>query len=555
MIFIKRIVLAFAFYIIASSPLWAQNAFQREIKAQYSLTDQDLQQICTLDATEVDASFYIKARELPNGSLKAVNTADIQVDYVGAWPNEAFNAFQYAMSIWESHLDSDVPIRIEANWVQLGERTLGSAGPTQILQIEGGEANTWYSIAQASAVSGIDYVSQSQGTSNEVNHDVRININSNWDSWYFGTDAQTPAGLIDFVTVVMHEIGHGIGFTGSMRVPSGLSTAQWGYGTPNAPLIYDRYVIDGDGNDILNTSIYPNNSGVLYDAVTGARGGIYAAGVNTILSNNGAAARLYAPSDWAGGSSYSHLDQTTYTNTVNALMRPQVDRAFAIHSPGPVTCGIFYDTGWPLGPACQAMLDEEALLAVNTADVSFGVTNEGDNIRDEITLTNPASSPGLLVGRLSLSGSSSFYLTNQEPIFILEPGESRSFTVSYRPERQEKAEGEIKITHNGTNLASPYTITLQGEALPENKTFILEQNYPNPFNASTNIPFALATDAFVRLDVYDLMGRHVQSLINEQRPSGRYSARLNANEFASGVYIYRIIIDGTARSGKLLLAK
>lgn len=555
MSFIKRIVPVLGLLIGSSGTIWAQNALPSILKGQYTLTDQDLLRICSLDATDVNASFYIPARELPNGRYKGANTADIRVDYVGGWPNEAYNAFEYAMSIWEAHLDSRVPIRIEANWVQLGERTLGSAGPTQIVQIDDGEADTWYSIAQGSAISGIDFVGASQGTGSEVDYDVRININSNWDSWYFGTDAQTPEGLIDLVSVVLHEIGHGIGFTGSMRVPSGLSTAQWGYGTPPAPIIYDRFVIDGEGNDILDRQVYSNYSGALYDAVTGKRGGIYAAGINTILSNNGAAAPLYAPSSWSAGSSFSHLDQSTYTNTENALMRPQLDRAFAVHSPGPVVCGILYDTGWPLGTACQDMLDVDALFAVNSSEVSFGVTNEGENIREEFTLSNPVGSPGLLVGRISLAGSNSFYVNTQEPIFVLEPGESKAVTISYRPERQEKAKGEIKITHNGTNIASPYSISLKGEALAQDKTFLLEQNYPNPFNASTNIPFALSTPGYVRLDVYNIMGRHLQTLVDEQRPSGRYSARLDANEFSSGLYIYRIIVDGKSKSGKLLLTK
>jgi len=52
-------------------------------------------------------------------------------------------------------------------------------------------------------------------------HDININMNCGFDAWYFGTDANTPAGLIDFVTVVLHEIGHGIGFIGSMNAGNG----------------------------------------------------------------------------------------------------------------------------------------------------------------------------------------------------------------------------------------------------------------------------------------------------------------------------------------------
>lgn len=556
MALLKKGFVTCIFVLTFSSFSIAQKAMHPELKAQYILSDVDLSRICTLDATDINAEFYISADELISGRAKRMKTADIQVDYVGSgWSAEAKNAFEYAVNIWEAYLDSDIPIRIEANWVELGERVLGSAGPTQIVQVNAGEPDTWYTISQGSAISGIDFVRESRGTANEVNHDIVVNISSNFPDWYFGTDAQTPDGKIDMVTVMLHEVGHGIGFSGSVRVSTGGSTAQWGYGFPASPIIYDRFVVDGNGNEILDRNVYSNNSGSLYDAVTGGRGGIYSVGINTIIANRGQGARLYAPSEWNGGSSFSHLDQTTFSKTENALMRPRIDRAFAIHSPGPVMCGILNDTGWPLTNACDDAINTSSFLTVDQPELTFGVVNEDDRIEKDITLTNPVDSPGFFVGRVGLSGSNSFFENLPNPVIVLEPGESQVITISYRPSREEKASGTVSIVHNATNVESPYVVALQGEALAKDKTFILEQNYPNPFNASTVIPFALAKDAMVSLDIYDAMGRHLQTLVNGPLSSGRYAERLDANEFSSGLYFYRIIVDGKSTTGKLMLTK
>ena len=70
--------------------------------------------------------------------------------------------------------------------------------------------------------------------------------------------------------------------------------------------------------------------------------------------------------------------------------------------------------------------------------------------------------------------------------------------------------------------------------------FSLEQNYPNPFNPSTAISFSIPERSFVTLKVYDILGREVAELINEELETGRFEKTFEANNLASGVYIYRI---------------
>ncbi|OIO19095.1 MAG: hypothetical protein AUJ54_06945 [Ignavibacteria bacterium CG1_02_37_35] len=72
------------------------------------------------------------------------------------------------------------------------------------------------------------------------------------------------------------------------------------------------------------------------------------------------------------------------------------------------------------------------------------------------------------------------------------------------------------------------------------KEFKLEQNYPNPFNPSTAINFSLAKDGVVSLEIFNLLGEKVATLLNGYKPAGNHSVNFNASNLASGVYLYRI---------------
>ncbi|CAN5558600.1 hypothetical protein BH10BAC5_BH10BAC5_21110 [soil metagenome] len=86
--------------------------------------------------------------------------------------------------------------------------------------------------------------------------------------------------------------------------------------------------------------------------------------------------------------------------------------------------------------------------------------------------------------------------------------------------------------------------------------FELSQNYPNPFNPTTKINFALPLDSKVVLKIYDMTGREISSLINnELKSAGYYSIDFNAGAFASGVYFYSIQTDKDIASKKMLLVK
>jgi hypothetical protein len=86
-------------------------------------------------------------------------------------------------------------------------------------------------------------------------------------------------------------------------------------------------------------------------------------------------------------------------------------------------------------------------------------------------------------------------------------------------------------------------------------SFSLHQNYPNPFNPSTTIKFDVASSGHVSLKVYDVLGREVRTLANEEMQAGGYERTFDAVGLASGVYFYRIEAGGFTRMKKLLLQK
>jgi hypothetical protein len=81
----------------------------------------------------------------------------------------------------------------------------------------------------------------------------------------------------------------------------------------------------------------------------------------------------------------------------------------------------------------------------------------------------------------------------------------------------------------------------------------LDQNYPNPFNPTTSIPFSLPVECHVTLDVFDIVGRHVEQLISETLSSGKHIVAWQPRHLASGIYFYRLQAVGYVQTRMLLL--
>ena len=85
--------------------------------------------------------------------------------------------------------------------------------------------------------------------------------------------------------------------------------------------------------------------------------------------------------------------------------------------------------------------------------------------------------------------------------------------------------------------------------------FILSQNYPNPFNPVTSIQYAISSRQFVTLKVYDVLGREVATIVNEEKPAGNYEVKFDGANLASGVYFYRLTAGNFVETKKMILLR
>jgi len=85
--------------------------------------------------------------------------------------------------------------------------------------------------------------------------------------------------------------------------------------------------------------------------------------------------------------------------------------------------------------------------------------------------------------------------------------------------------------------------------------YVLYQNYPNPFNPRTNIGFRIADRGFVSIKVYDVLGKEIATLVNEEKPAGNYEVEFDATNLTSGIYFYQLKAGNLIETKKMLLLK
>lgn len=86
-------------------------------------------------------------------------------------------------------------------------------------------------------------------------------------------------------------------------------------------------------------------------------------------------------------------------------------------------------------------------------------------------------------------------------------------------------------------------------------SFELKQNYPNPFNPNTKIEYTLSKTADVRLIIYDISGKEITSIINENQKAGTYVRDLNGSNLSTGTYFYQLLVNGVPETKKMILIK
>ena len=283
------------------------------------------------------------SRVAGQGQSTAAAHATFQVtDFPGqALSTDARAAFQHAVDIWAGLINSPVPIRIVVGWGSNPGFLANGTAPIYRNFPNAPLPDVWYSKPLANALAGVD-VQPGSGGEIQINFDGTAN-------WYYGTDGRAPTGTYDFVTVALHEITHHLGFVPLMWGDNG----QGIWGVLDAPAVYSRYVVNGAGQSLLNTSLFPNPSAALGAQL--ASNNIFWAGP-TAMAALGTRPKIYTPNPWISGygASLNHLDEATYpAGNPNSLMTPMLNTAEAIHVPGPATMGMLADMGWVQDSTCS----------------------------------------------------------------------------------------------------------------------------------------------------------------------------------------------------------
>jgi|WetSurMetagenome_2_1015567.scaffolds.fasta_scaffold00001_160 hypothetical protein len=247
----------------------------------------------------------------------------------------AIKAVEYAGSILETILPDNVHITVLATLKNITTSgVLANSSATGFALgwgIDAFQPYALYPSALAEKIAGVSLNSDTEG-------DIELNINSSI-YWYYGIDGNTPTLRYDLVTVVLHELIHGLGFYDSFYADA--STGS--YGASSIPLIYDKFVESSTGKKLTDTLLFANPSVALKTQITSRA--LYFKGPVVSKYLSGGRARLYAPSTYDSGSSVAHLDDETYSGA-DGLMTPFIDKGEAVHNTGGLVKAMLGEIGW-----------------------------------------------------------------------------------------------------------------------------------------------------------------------------------------------------------------
>jgi hypothetical protein len=252
------------------------------------------------------------------------------------------NAFNQAADRWQAILSSSVVIQADGGFDPLtpcgsGGALLGFAGPNTVHRDFAGApvGGTWFAQAEANALAGAD-LSGSSDLSATFNSSIDLGCLPGITGWYYGFDHNPPAGKLDFVPTLLHELAHGLGFLTFVDLASG--SKLFGF------------------DDVYMRNLENHSTGLLYPAMTDAQrvaasintGNLHWVGANVAAASSllsagktGTHVHLYAANPQEPGSSVSHFSNAL---TPNELMEP-FDTGTTFQT---MTERLFKDIGWTL---------------------------------------------------------------------------------------------------------------------------------------------------------------------------------------------------------------
>jgi len=501
--------------------------------------------------------------------------------------------FQQAAAIWGGILPSVVEIRVNATFDPLTctstSAVLGSCGTTSLWRnfTDAEFSNTWYPQALANKVSGTDL--------DPGGADMTARFNSNLGNtgclegsfWYYGLD-HNHGSNVDLLVVLLHEMGHGLGFATYVNGTTG--------------------VLFNGFPDVFAKFIYDQSTGLHWDQET--NGQRAASAISTFkLLWDGSATRFTAPLTLQSGRAILRVNAPPAIAGDIAVGTASFGPALS--SPGVTGAVVLADDGAaPTSDACTALING-AQVAGKIALVDRGTCNFTLKVKGcqdagaigVIVVDNVAGSPPPGLGgtdatitipsvRVTLEDGtalkaqlgSGLNVTLRTDPALLAGGDAQGRVMLYTPNPYQSGSSvshfDVSCTPNllmepaiSVDLTSsvdltryafedlgwlPRTTGVPGSTLPA--VAALQPNAPNPFTRSTSIRFDLPREAQTDLDVYDISGRLVRSLLHERFPAGSHvlvwdGTAADGQRVHDGVYFTRLKVGGELRSRQIVLVE
>ena len=296
---------------------------------------------------QAEHAYYQYTYELPNGDKTvysepmlvgseqpikefASNGSQLTFELYGSFPEAAKNAHAYALTMWSAALRGTIPVRIRIDMFSFSaaypdeegmESVIGCSYSPPFWLLDNGMAFPEALFQQL----------VNQDMSGTSAYDIRLEMNTDM-AFYYGIDGNCPDSMVDYVTIVLHEVCHGLGFMDSIAPNGALSLSD---GTYSYPLPYDYYLVYN------GKQIYNQGASVRKTAITSDN--LYFGGDTAYEGNGGSMPKLFAPAYYMSGSSVSHWD---WNVTFPTFMRYAYD--YPLHQIGPQKIGAMEDLGWDI---------------------------------------------------------------------------------------------------------------------------------------------------------------------------------------------------------------
>ncbi len=501
--------------------------------------------------------------------------------------------FEKAAEIWGGLLTSAVEIRVESSFEPLtctaSSAVLGSAGAMTVNRdFVGAEfASTWYGAALANRQAGFDL----EPTTNDIRARFNLNLDNNeaclaGTNWYYGFD-RNAGGDIALLPVLLHEMAHGLGFQ------------TFANGTTGANLlgfedVYERFLLD-------------NSTGLYWTEMTD---------VQRVASAINTGNLVWAGPGVAGASRYFLEGSPTLTANSPPVLPATMPLGTASFGPGLDTGGITgnlvlaNDASGTASDACEALVNAAQLSGnialIDRGTCAFALKAQAAQAAGAIAViivNNAAGTtppplggvdPGVTIPTVSvtladgnllkaqLGGGVNVTLHLDPSLLAGADAQGRVKMYAPNPFQGGSSVSHFDVSANPSLLMEPSITSLLNDEVDLTLQLFddigwfaprvspvadlpiaraeLGLAYPNPFNPTTRIAFRVTGDGPVRLAVHDAAGRLVRTLVSTSMAAGEYTVTWDGNEAggrraASGVYFYRLDVDGHAETRKMVMLK